>query len=157
MNNKAELASLQILKKCRENMVREFLEQHPDIYIPSYKYESSPAQFKLAKEKYFLIWLSSHWSAFTSVLDDFPAEEKQFIEPVFAKVFLNLLNQWSIVQSFDNSQLNLGIKLVEDMQIAINRFITVGDSADAMRNRLVVAIEKNRVVFDRAFKQLTGE
>lgn len=157
INKKAELATLQALKQCRDEMVQDFLDHHkPEIYTPSYKYENSPVLLKLAREKYFMTWLNSHWHIFSHIVaTHFPIEERRIIETFFARVFLELLGKWSIVKITDPIQLNLGLKLVKDMENSLNQFLKVGENSDTMRNKLEVAIEKNRVVFDRMIKQLS--
>ena len=156
-NKKAEFETLHILRQCRAEMVQDFLEHKPEIYKPSFKYENSPTLLKLAKEKYFTAWLSNHWQVFNSTVARFPIEEQQYFESYFARVFLELLGKWSIVKTTDSAQLNLGIKLIEEMEVALNQFMKVGENADMMRNKLEVALEKNKVLFDREFKRLSGE
>lgn len=157
LSKKLELLSLQVLQQRRAGMIRGFLDNEPEILVPSYKYEASPMLLKLAREKYFVIWLSSHWQAFNRVIDFLPAEEKSLAEKMFATVFLELLEKWSIIKTIDANQLNLGIKLIEDMQHTLNELIKSGSKADANRNQLEFAIEKNRSLFDRAFKKLNEE
>ena len=61
------------------------------------------------------------------------------------------------LKTTESSQLNLGLELIKDMQIALNQFMKAGENADMMRNMLEVTLEKNRVVFDRSIKQLSEE
>ena len=157
LNKKAEFFTLQALKQCRADMVQDFLSHNTEIYKPSYKYENSPVMLKLAREKYFMTWLSSHWQNFNKISTHFSVEEKVFLETVFAEVFLELISKWSIVKTVDSAQINLGIGLVNDMQTALNQFLKAGEKADTMRNMLEIALEKNRVVFDRMIKQLSEE
>ena len=157
LDKKATFAILQTLKQSRAEMVQDFLDHKPEIYTPSYKYENSPVLLKLAREKYFMTWLSSHWHTFSKIAVHFSAEDKGFIETVFAGVFLELLSKWSIVKTTDSAQIDLGLELVNDMQTALNQFLTAGEKADTMRNMLEVALEKNRVVFDRMIKHLSEE
>lgn len=154
LNKNAELATLHALKQCRAEMVQDFLNHKPEIYLPSYKYENSPALLKLAKEKYFTVWLSKHWLVFIYIAEHFPTEDRRFAETIFARVFLELLGKWSIIKFKDPAQLDLGFKLVKDMQIALNQFIKAGENADLICNELEVALEKNCRLFDRAIKQL---
>lgn len=157
LDKKAAFAILQTLKQSRAEMVQDFLDHKPEIYTPSYKYENSPVLLKLAREKYFMTWLSSHWQIFSKIAVHFSAEDKGFIETVFAGVFLELLSKWSIVKTTDSAQIDLGLELVNDMKTALNQFLIAGEKADSMRNMLDVALEKNRVVFDRMIKQLSEE
>jgi hypothetical protein len=157
LNKKVEFVALQALKQCRAEMVQDFMEHKPEIYTPSYKYENSPVLLKLAKEKYFVTWLSSHWQIFSHIASHFPDEERRAAESIFARVFLELISKWSIVKTTNLTQLNVGLKLIQDMETALHEFIKVGDKTDEARNRLENALEKNRVIFERQIKQLSEE
>ncbi|MGD7037279.1 hypothetical protein [Methylotuvimicrobium buryatense] len=157
LNKKAAFVTLQTLKQCRADMVQDFLSHNTEIYKPSYKYENSPVMLKLAREKYFITWLSSHWQVFNHIVAHLPGEERSIIDTFFTPVFLELLSKWAIVKTTDSSQLNLGVELVKDMQTALSQFMKAGENADTMRNILEVTLEKNRVVFDRIIKQFSEE
>ncbi len=156
LNKKETFAVLQVLKQSRAEMVQDFLDHKPDISMPSFKYEDSPALLSLAREKYFMMWLSRHWKLFSHEATFFNDKQKE-TEAIFATVFLKLLGKWSIVKTDHAGQLNLGIQLVEDMQKTLNEFIKVGNNSDVMRNKLEVEIEKNRVLFERAIKKLSEQ
>ena len=145
LTKKETFAALQVLKQGRAEIVQDFLDHKPDIYAPSFKYEDSPALLSLAREKYFMMWLSRHWQLFSHEATFFNDKQKE-AEAIFATVFLKLLGKWSIVKTDHAGQLNLGIQLVEDMQKTLNEFIKVGNNSDVMRNKLEVEIEKNRVL-----------
>jgi hypothetical protein len=151
---KETFAALQVLKQGRAEMVQDFLDHKPEIYAPSFKYEDSPALLSLAREKYFMTWLSSHWQLFSHEATFFTNKQKE-TEAIFATVFLKLLGKWSIVKTDHARQLNLGIRLIEDMQNTLNEFIKAGDNSDVMRNKLEVELEKNRVLFDREIRKLS--
>lgn len=157
INKQAVFVTLQVLKQCRTNLVQDFLENKPDIYKPSYRYEESPSMLKLAKDKYFITWLSSHWQVFNDFAKYVPSEERRIIDTFFASFFLELLSMRTTLKTTESSQLNLGLELIKDMQIALNQFMKAGENADMMRNMLEVTLEKNRVVFDRSIKQLSEE
>lgn len=151
-SKKETFAALQVLKQGRAEMVQDFLAHKPDIYTPSYKYEDSPVLLSLAREKYFMTWLSSHWQLLNHEATFFGEQQKE-TEAMFATVFLKLLEKWNVVKTNDSAQLNLGVQLVEDMKKTLHEFIKAGNNADAMRNKLEVEIEKNRVLFDREMKR----
>lgn len=151
----AEYFTLSVLKHGREQMVQDFLEQKPEIYAPSYKYEKSPNVLELEREKYFLTWLSSHWKVFNNAIEDYSEDDRREIEEVFAKAFLSLLNRWIDNPQTSVSQFRLSILLIEDMRLAIQKLIEAGDKAEVMRNRLRVAIEKNNALFVREIEKRT--
>lgn len=147
--------AMQVLKQGRFDMVQDFLNHQPDIYAPSFKYEESPALLKFARDKYVVSWLSNHWQLFinhAALIDT-----QQDIDVFFASVFLELLEKWKIVASHDSSQLHLGISLVKDMEKTLIEFIKVGEKTDTMRNTLALAMDKNRVLFDRMMRRLEQE
>lgn len=155
-NKKQTFAALQVLKQGRAEMVQDFLDHKPDIYTPSFKYEDSPVLLKLAREKYFMTWLSSHWKLFTHEATFFTDKQKE-MEAIFTTVFLQLLEKWSIVKTRDSHQLNLGLSLVNDMENSLNQFIKAGEKSESMKNVLELALEKNRVLFDREIKKLSEQ
>ncbi|MSR16535.1 MAG: hypothetical protein EXR89_01875 [Methylococcaceae bacterium] len=155
MQTKKEVfATLQVLKQGRAEMVQDFLDHKPDIYTPSFKYEDSPALLNLAREKYFMTWLISHWQLFRHEATFFTDKQKE-TEAIFATVFLKLLGKWAIIKTDHAGQLNLGIQLIQDMQNTLSEFIKVGDNSDTMRKKFEVEIEKNRVLFEREIKKLS--
>ncbi len=156
LNKKETFAALQVLKQGRAEMVQDFLDHKPDIYAPSFKYEDSPALLSLAREKYFLTWLSSHWQLFNHEATFFADKQKE-TEAIFATVFLKLLGKWSIIKTDHSGQLNLGISLVKDMETALNHFIKAGEKSELMRNTLEITLDKNRVIFDREIKKLSEQ
>lgn len=148
--------ALQVLKQCRVDLIQDFLNHQPDIYTPSFKYEDSPVLLRLAREKYFLSWLGTHWHKFNHKAISFTDNQKDY-EEFFAKVYLKLLEKWSMVKTVHTGQLSLGIRLIDDMQKTLNEFIKAGNNADAMRNKLEIEIEKNRVLFDREMKKINED
>lgn len=151
----SQLLTLQVLKQCRTNMVQDFLKEEPSIYKPSYQYETSPALFKLAQEQYFLTWLSKHWQELQKEKVSLTIEEQTNAEKNFATVFLKLLNKWEIIKSDDAYQVNMGLQLIENMQLTLNKFIETGNKSEENRNQLELILEKNKVLFDREFERLT--
>lgn len=152
----AEYVVLRTLKQCRAEMIQDFLDHKPEIYAPSYKYEKSLVLMKLAREKYFTTWLSIHWQVFNDIIKHCSDNERQQAESVFSKTFLELLNKWVVIKRSDSAQLKLGLQLVEDMQVALKQFIDAGEKADVMNNKLHVALEKNKVLFDREIIKMGG-
>jgi hypothetical protein len=112
LNKKTEYITLEVLKQCRTDMVQDFLGHNPTIYKPSYKYENSPVMLKLAREKYFITWLSGHWQALNHIVANFSCDDRRNVETIFARVFLELLSKWSIVKATDFTQIDLGMALL---------------------------------------------
>ncbi len=156
LTKKETFAALQVLKQGRAEIVQDFLDHKPDIYAPSFKYEDSPALLSLAREKYFMMWLSRHWQLFSHEATFFNDKQKE-AEAIFATVFLKLLGKWSIVKTDHAGQLNLGISLVKDMETVLNQFIKAGEKSELMRNTLEITLDKNRVIFDREIKKLSEQ
>ena len=150
-------AALQALRICRANLAQDFTDQNPEIFAASYKYEDSPAMLTVAIDKYFISWLSSHWLVFEKFSVQYKEVERLHMEKVFAGVFLSLLQKWSIVNSNNKTKHEFGLKLILEMQTALTKFAQVGENSTIMKNRLEVALEKNRVIFNRSIKNLDLE
>lgn len=156
-NKIAEYIVFQTLKRCRAEMVQDFLDHKPEIYAPSYKHENSPALLKLSREKYLMTWLGSHWLIFDNIVRHCPESERQEAEILFSKAFLKLLKNWIEINELQLFQSRLGFQLIEDMQIVLKKFIETGEKSDAMRNKLLLAMEKNNRLFDREIGKARGE
>jgi hypothetical protein len=150
-------AALQALKICRASLAQDFTDQNPEIFAASYKYEDSPAMLTVAMDKYFISWLSSHWLVFQEFSLQFAEQERQHVEKVFAEVFLSLLQKWSLVNSNNKTKHDFGLKLISEMQTALTKFAKAGENSNMMKNRLEVALEKNRVIFNRSIRNLGRE
>jgi len=155
-NRIAEYIVFQTLKQCRAEMVQGFLDHKPEIYIPSYRHESSDALLKLSREKYFITWLGSHWLVFDNIIQHFHKSEYQEAETLFSKVFIKLLNSWLTIDDLQSSKSRLSLYLVEDMRVVLKKFIEAGEKSDAVRNKLQLAMEKNNRLFDREISKARG-
>ena len=70
---------------------------------------------------------------------------------------MKLLKNWIEINELQLFQSRLGFQLVEDMQIVLKKFIETGEKSDAMRNNLLLAMEKNNRLFDREINKIRGE
>ena len=147
-----------VFKKSRQNMIKDFLNESPDIFMPSYKYENSQQLLNISIEKYFVSWLGDHWSVFQNQLsENISDKDRQLLELEFSTAFMSLLSKWSFGISDKNKSINLGLALIEDMKSSLQGFQLMGDNADLNRNKLKTALEKNRVTFDRKIKKMENE
>jgi len=153
----AESATLQTMRQCRSALVNDFLTRNHEIYLPSYRYEKSPVLLKLARERYFITWLSGHWLTFSHVVAPLPPNERLAAEKVFAHVFLGLMKSYFVLEATDSRQVGLGLAIIENMKKALAAFIATGEKADSIRNELELANEKSRVLFERELQRLEGE
>ena len=159
LNKGIDSVVLDVLKKCRERMVKDFLDLNPEIYKGCYEseYKNSPVLLKLSMENYFLSWLGNHWEVFSDICISLPEHERAIAEKKFASAFLELLKMHAIVNSTNPLQLHLGIDIIKGMQKTLTQLIQAGENADAIRNKIALSLEKNRVLFDRKIKQLNKE
>ncbi|MGI9211057.1 MAG: hypothetical protein ACR2HF_01175 [Methylococcaceae bacterium] len=70
---------------------------------------------------------------------------------------MKLLKNWIEINELQLFQSRLGFQLIEDMQIVLKKFIETGEKSDAMRNKLLLAMEKNNRLFDREIGKARGE
>lgn len=148
--------SLFVLKECRAKMIEDFLNHQPEIYAPSYKYEDSPALLRLAREKYFHIWLARHWQVFSDIVKDYPETERKTAELFFSKALLILMSKWVDIESTESSQLHVALQLIKEMQRSLQKFIEAGENHDVMRRKLQVAMEKNNRLLEREIINFGG-
>ena len=151
-----ELAAvLFVLKERRDELCRGFIEKSQDIYYPSYKYENSPKLMQIARERYFMIWIGSFWSEFQDYLDkNFSPEAHEKTEEIFAAAYMELLSKWGLAANLGCGQIELGMSLIKDINVALEGFINAAENSEALKNTLALAMEKNRALFDRKLKDL---
>ena len=154
MNKQELLVTLTVLKLGRNEMTDNFKEHSPDIYAPSFKYENSPVLLKLAREKYFVSWLNSHWKIFDHITVDISMAKRKEIQGFFSQSFLELLSKSMSINSLDKYS-NLGLVILKDMQTVLENFIKVGDNTEANINSMRVAQAKSVALFNRKIKEIT--
>ena len=50
-----------LLEIMRANLLKDFLNEDPEIYKPCFKYEKDQILMELSIEKYFISWIDSYW------------------------------------------------------------------------------------------------
>lgn len=109
----------------------------------------------LARDKYFTSWLASHWQVFRDSLPEYPKNEHAEAEQIFSWLLSALLSKWSKEKFSSSLHSTVGLKIIEEMQFALGRFIDAGDNADTLRNRLQASIDRSQRLFGREFKKLS--
>ena len=145
---------LRALKIGRTQLINDFLDCKYEIYEPSYKYEQTPIVLKLAREKYFMSWLSNHWIYFDDVTVLCSDNNIDSLKISFAKTFLELITKFSIIKSRNHHQLTLTLKLLEDLKISLNYLIESSDTAQLNLNKIKLTNTKNNVLFDRMLEEI---
>lgn len=146
------------LRISRQNLIQDFLDESPDIFLPSYKYEKSKQLLNISIEKYFVSWLGDHWNVFQRLISvDSKSESQNKIEVEFSRVLVDLMSKWSFGMSNKDTSINLALSVIEDMKLSLNNFQKIGDKADLSQNKLTTFLEKNRVIFDRTIKRMEAE
>lgn len=149
---------LDIFYHSRSNMVNDFLNESPEVFLALYKFEKNQQLMSIARDKYFVSWLSNHWNLFQIKIDGiFPHEQQDDIRKEFAAIFVAMLSKWSLLKEDNVKQFELGLTLIQDMQKTFENFIVAGINSDINRNKLNTLLEKNKVIFDRKIEQLENE
>ena len=83
------------LKEARKVLAQDFIEENPEIYRPMFQYEESNEQMMLAKERYVVSWLDSHWKLIEA--QEIGATIRDEARYRFAEVFLRLLENSIVI------------------------------------------------------------
>jgi hypothetical protein len=146
----------QSLKNSRSSLTNAFLTQDPDIFYALYKFEKNPNLMNISMDRYFVTWLSNHWSIFQSTIDsEIPETDKDDIKNEFAVVFSELLSKWTLTKG--EHQFTLGLEIISNIQNTLDGFIVAGINSDTNRNKLNTLLEKNRAIFDRQILKMENE
>jgi Ni,Fe-hydrogenase I large subunit len=154
-NTKELFIQLRVLKNSRIQLIKDFLDCKYEIYEPSYKYENDPIVLKIAREKYFMSWLSNHWFHFYDIAVLDASYNMTSLKIDFAKTFLELTTRFSIIKSTDYHQFTLTLELLEDLNQSLSNFINSSDNAQIMLNKIKLANVKNNILFDRMFEHMS--
>ena len=155
MNKEALSFIHDVFKESRKDMIKDFLNESPEIFIPSYKYEKSEQLLNISIEKYFISWLGDHWNVFQrNLLENISKKDHQYIEQEFSLALISLLSKWSFGFYEHSGSIEMGLYLIENMKTSLQGFQLMGNNADLNKNKLQTALEKNRVTFDRKIKQM---
>ena len=145
------------LKEARENLVQDFIKENPEIYHPMFQYEKSNEQMMLAKEKYILIWLDSHWNLIETFFKNQEIESttQNEVRYRFAGVFLRLL------EKFDKDRRDraspLAIRLLKEKVNTLEQLLNLGDKHENRINKLRYDADRHKSIFERKLAELKGE
>lgn len=145
------------LKEARENLAQDFIIENPEIYDPMFKYEKSNEQMMLAKEKYIMIWLDSHWNLIETLLKNQEIEStiQNEVRYRFAEVFLSLLEKFDA--DGRNQASPLAIRLLKEKIDNLEKLLNLGDKHENRINKLRYDAHRHKIIFERKFAELKGE
>lgn len=149
------VAVLDVFKFARYELCNAFTEHSIEIYTPSYKYENSPKLLEVAREKYFIVWLSSHWSiAELYISQNIPESHhdltRSLLNNYMAKLCLNFMQ----INYISHCSSDIAKTVLMDMISALSDIIKAGDNAEKQRKSLILLMEKNRSIFDRQLNNM---
>lgn len=150
---------LKLLKHARNILIDHFTQEEPDIYTPSFKYEQSPSQMNLAREKYLCRWLHSHWIVFEQCLQDIQHDSltRDELQYGFSCVFLELLKQYDIGEITHPQNSQLFFQIIHEKIQVLNHILTMGDHSEERLKQLQYQYERSNVIFERAITAMKEE
>lgn len=149
---------LTLLQQARSNLVRDFLEENSDIYAPSFKYERNKEMMQLAREKYVVSWLNSHWELLENLLTTQITDTTQQseIKEEFAKVFLELLHKFGVqVQHHQNSE--FFATLLRKKSQTLEEILGISDKSEQQLEKLKYSGEREKALFNREMDKLLNQ
>jgi hypothetical protein len=155
LHQKEIVAVLDVFKLARFQLCSAFTDHSIEIYTPSYKYENSPKLLEVAKEKYFIVWLSSHWHIAENYLRENVHEcQHDSIRIIFNQYMANLCLDFMEINHMSPGTSDIATTVLKDMVSALNALIKAGDNAEKQRKSLILMMEKNRSIFDRKLNNM---
>jgi len=152
--NQYNLLSLHILRKARENLIKEFLTEKSEIYIDMFKFENDNMTMSFCIDKYLTIWLDEHWN----IINDFftqnivSKQDQEITIDYFTNVFIKLL------RSFDFSTSNISNTDLLDFLLNqkteyLDKIIKMSENSEKNINWLIYKSEKSRKLFERQLNE----
>lgn len=149
------IVNLLVLKKGRNKLVKDFIEEEPEIFKPMFKYENNKSQMALSKEKYFLTWMNLHWRILNNIITEEVSnlDLAKSIKDSFFKEYIKLLKSWgNNVKNKENS--HLMTYLINKKINFLNEALDIGDRSDKLFNKLEYEYERDKKLFEREINRL---
>lgn len=149
------VAVLDVFKAARHELCSAFTEHSIEIYTPSYKYENSPKLLEIAREKYFIVWLSSHWRiAEYYISQNIPEYHHDSVRTLLNHYMAKLCLNFMEINYISHCSSDIATIVLTDMINALSELIKAGDNAEKQRKSLILLMEKNRSIFDRKLNNM---
>jgi hypothetical protein len=142
------------LKAMRRNLLDDFLNEEPSIYLSCFKYREDDQLMLLSIEKYFISWLNSYWDLLKK---HNPSFDKNIYDYsfIYIEVFLLLLESWSLTHSNNNSS-PLLLEILEIKIASLTEMLKIGDKSKKNYNKLQLQYEKDKMLFEKELQKLRG-
>ncbi len=149
---------LTLLQQARSKLVQDFLEESPEIYAPSFRYERNEEMLQLAREKYVVSWLNSHWELLENLLTTQFSDMTQcnVFKEEFAKAFLELLRKFGVqIQHPQNSEF-FALLLRKKAQ-TLEEILKISDKSEQQFEKLKYSDEREKALFNREMNRLLDQ
>ena len=144
------LKLLCFLSRKREDLLADFKKKECEIYLPMFKYEKNHELLLLAMESYFISWINSHLSEW---IEHYPNESRTKLYQIVKE----LLTKSSISHhEFPSNNVPFISKLISSKAKWINSLISMGEKDNSRYRELLLAYEKDKVLFEREMNKLSG-
>lgn len=147
---------LKLFQEARKILAEHFLHEEPDIYTPSFKYEQSPEQMNLAREKYFCRWLHTHWILFEQALQE--TQDASLIhdelQNSFSTVFLEFLKKYELYETTHHQSSEIFRDTIHERIQILKEILQMGDYSEERLKQLQYVYERDNVLFERKLKSI---
>lgn len=138
----------------RKNLLDDFLNEEPTIYLPSFRYREDKQLISLSIEKYFIVWLNSYWHLLKE--NRYFSDENYYLNPsIYVKIFLLLVDAYSL-PNINNNQSSLVLEILDIKMNALDEILKIGDKSKQTYNRLQLQCEKDKILFEKEINKLRG-
>lgn len=143
-----------ILRKAREELVRQTAGEDSELFRDLFKYEESEPMRRLSFEKYVLHWINWHWVLHQRHSEDHLTEGNSKNE-AFASVFIRLVKKLGVESRAAQRPLSELLKSLLQEKLELTQgLLEAGERADEMIQRLQYQHEKDKRIFERELRNL---
>lgn len=142
-SNKDLLYVLSLLSKKREELVSPFLDKEPEWIGPTFKYERNQPAFDLVREKFFTLWIDTH---FTQLMADNIAEDVRIKALGIFSELMNASKTDMDDSSIKHSMLSTKVSVIKEL-------LRNENNLNKKYNEIKLAYERDKALFEREFQK----
>lgn len=137
----------EILKRGRQELINNVLNENPDLYTALYK-DLDSSIYTICMELYEVKWLNAHWKAVLTVLEqkNLSSYDRQILISLFAKWYSDFIKQWDYT-SFDRNLFDEKMSILRSLMIQNTNW-------ENNLKKVQVSFEKSERILDEKIKEL---
>ncbi|NEQ47821.1 MAG: hypothetical protein F6K00_31555 [Leptolyngbya sp. SIOISBB] len=153
MSNDTLLRLLQVFKEARLSIASRISSEAPDLFRDLFKFEGNIEILSLVIEREYILWIDKHFELFDR--EETLKEDASAVSH-FQKTMVELIGHRMFKGSSCNNLVikELCLSLLNEKIEILNELIKVSDITERRYQRLVYSYEKDKRLFERAFRDL---